>query len=150
DHYRSLVGGVHQGGGREISTELGAMFLRDQQAGLDLYKSLMDKEWAAGITRPIIHGFAYQPPGSGWPGRDQFSGVVAQSWNQRAFPQWPMFGPLNDYWARGNLVLQQGSPQIDVAVYRDGFVTTAATFQALGTDSLNYQVDPATGSHVFT
>ena len=133
DHFRSVAGGVHQAGETEIGTELGAMFFRDQQASLELYKALMDKEWAAGITRPIIHGFAYQPPGSAWPGRDQFTGVVAQSWNQTNFPQWAMFRALNDYWARGNHVLTRGHPRTDVAVYRDGFLTSAATYQALGT-----------------
>jgi hypothetical protein len=149
DHFRSVAGGVHQGGGTEIGTELGAMFFRDQQASLELYKALMDKEWAAGITRPIIHGFAYQPPGSAWPGRDQFTGIVAQSWNQANFPQWSMFRALNDYWARGNHVLKRGRPRTDVAVYRDGFLTSAATYQALGTDLPNYQLEPATGFGVF-
>ncbi|MEA2124330.1 MAG: hypothetical protein QOI80_1112, partial [Solirubrobacteraceae bacterium] len=149
DHFRTVAGGVHQGGGTEIGTELGAMFFRDQQASLELYKALMDKEWAAGITRPIIHGFAYQPPGAAWPGRDQFSGIVAQSWNQTSFPQWPLFRALNDYWARGNLVLRRGRPRTDVAVYRDGFLTSAATYQALGTDLPNYQLEPATGFGIF-
>ena len=54
-----------------------------------------------------------------------------------------MFGALNDYWARGKQVLQQGRPRTDVAVYRDGFLTTAATYQALGTDIPNYQLEPA-------
>ncbi len=150
DHYRAVVGGAQQGGAREISTELGAMFFRDQEAGLDLYKALMDKAWAAGITRPIVHGFAYQPPGAGWPGRNQFTSIVAQSWNHRAFPQWPLWKPLADYWARGTLVLQQGRPRIDVAVYRDRFTTSAATFMALATNVLNHQLDPALGGGIFT
>jgi hypothetical protein len=143
DHFRSVAGGVHQGGGSEISTELGAMFWREYQPGLADYKALMDKEFAAGITTPIIHGFAYQPPGAGWPGRQQFAGVVSESWNHRNYPQWKMWKPLTDYWARGALVLRQGRPQIDLAVYRDGFVTSAATFTALGTDAANHQVFPA-------
>jgi hypothetical protein len=144
DHYRSVMGGVHQGGGSEAFSELGAMFWRSWQAGLADYKALMDKQWVTGITTPIIHGFAYDPPGTAFPGRDQFlGGLVSDSWNHRHWPQWSMWGPLNDYWARGSLVLQQGRPQVDVAVYRDGFVTSAATFAALGTDAVNHQVLPA-------
>lgn len=150
DHYRSVVGGVHQGGGREISSELGAMFWREYEPGLADLKAVMDKQWAAGITTPILHGFAYQPPGSAWPGRSQFSGVVSDSWNHRNFPQWSMWRPLTDYWARGNLVLQQGRPQVDLAVYRDGFLTSAASFAALATDALNHQVDPALPVQVLT
>jgi hypothetical protein len=142
DHYRSVVAGVQQAGGKEINSELGAVFFRDQELGLAEYKALMDKEWAAGMTRPIVHGFDYQNPGAAWPGADNFGGIVAQSWNQRTMPEFSMFGPLADYWARGNLVLQAGEPRIDLAVLRDGFLTTAATYPALGTDELNNQVGP--------
>jgi hypothetical protein len=142
DHYRSVVAGVHQAGGKEINSELGAEFFRDQEAGLADYKALMDKEWAAGMTRPIVHGFDYQNPGAAWPGADDFSGIVAQSWNETTMPQFSMFRPLADYWARGNIVLQAGQPRIDLAVLRDGSLTTAATYQALVTDEANNQVGP--------
>jgi hypothetical protein len=143
DHYRSVVGGVHQGGGSEVHSELGAMFWRSWQAGLADYKAIMDKQWALGVTRPIPHGFANNPEGSAWPGRDRFGGIVSDSWNADHWPQWGLWRDLTDYWARGTLVLQHGRPQIDVAVYRDGFVTSAATFAALGTDAADHQALPA-------
>ncbi len=128
DHYRSVAGGAHQGGQTQVSSELGAVFFEDHMWGLEDYKRIMDKQWAAGITRPIIHGYAYQSPGSPWPGRSQFFNFIAASWNHRTFPQWSMFRPLNEYWARGAMVLEQGQPRADVAIYRDGFVTTAANY----------------------
>ena len=142
DHYRSVVAGVHEAGGKEVNSELGAEFFRDQEVNLGDYKAMMDKQWAAGMTRPIVHGFDYQNPGAAWPGADDFSGIVATSWNQSTMPEFSMFGPLAGYWARGNMVLQAGQPRIDVAVLRDGYLTTAATYPALGTDVANNQVGP--------
>src|SRR3954453_8208559 len=127
DHYRSVAGGAHQAGQTEVASELGAVFLRARMMGLPDYKAIMDKQWAFGLTRPILHGYAYQLPGAAWPGTDHFGGLVADSWNAKTYPQWSMWGPLTGYWSRGAYVLQQGAARTDVAVYRDGFVTTAAT-----------------------
>jgi len=126
DHHRTVVGGVHQGGGVEVNNELGAVFHRAFHVGLQQMKGMQDKEWAAGTTRPMVHGYAYQPPGSAWPGRHQFFRYIGESWNADTYPQWSGFRPLTDYWARGTLVLQSGAPRTDVAIYRDGFLTTAA------------------------
>src|SRR4051794_13976147 len=127
DHYRSVAGGAHQAGQNEVASELGAVFLRERMMGLPDYKAIMDKQWAFGLTRAILHGYAYQLPGAAWPGTDHFAGLVADSWNAKTYPQWSMWGPLTAYWSRGAYVLQQGAARTDVAVYRDGFVTTAAT-----------------------
>jgi hypothetical protein len=150
DHYRTLVGGAHQAGQDLVSSELGATFLRDHETNLSDYKELMDKELAAGVTRPIIHGYAYQPPGSAWPGADHFSGLVAESWNFRTFPQWRMWRPLTRYWARASTVLEHGKPREDVAIYRDGFVTTSATTVGIATNAGVYQVDPENPLPLFT
>jgi hypothetical protein len=132
DHYRSVAGGAHQAGQNEVASELGAVFIRERMMGLGDYKAIMDKEWAFGLTRPILHGYAYQLPDAAWPGTDHFSGVVADSWNAKTYPQWSMWHPLTDYWARGATVLQAGTARSDLAVYRDGFVTTAATAVGIG------------------
>ncbi|MDW5593054.1 glycosyl hydrolase [Conexibacter stalactiti] len=126
DHHRTVAGGVHQGGGLEINNELGAVFRRAFHVGLQQLKGMQDKEWAAGTTRPMVHGYAYQTAGAAWPGRQQFFRYIADSWNADTYPQWRRFKSLNDYWARGTLVLQSGMARTDVAIYRDGFLTTAA------------------------
>src|SRR4051794_16262535 len=127
DHYRSIVGGSHQGGSNVVGDELGAVFLDNLMMSLTDYRAIMDKAWAAGVTRPLVHGYQSQSAGAPWPGDDHFLGIVTDSWNHRTFPQWPMWKPLADYWGRGTLLLQQGKPRTDVAVSRAGFVTTAAT-----------------------
>jgi hypothetical protein len=62
DWQRCLVGGAHQGGAVRVSTELGAQFQAAFAFSLGDYKQLLDKEWAAGITKPFVHGFR-QPAG---------------------------------------------------------------------------------------
>src|SRR4051794_24474971 len=143
DNYRELAGGAHQGGSSDMAIELGATNARDYMVALGEYKAIMDKAWAAGITRPIIHGLVYQPDGSGWPGASRFGGLIAESWNFRTFPEWRMWKPLTDYWARGNLVLRQGRPQVDVAIYRDAFTTWQASYADIGLDVLGDGLSPA-------
>lgn len=126
DHYRQVTSGSHQGGGLEVTSELGAWFGLELATSLRQYKRMMDKEWAAGVTRPLLHGVTHSPEGTPWPGASHFAGLVGEAVNHRTWPEWTHFKPLSDYWARGALVLQQGAARTDVAVLRDSFVTTAA------------------------
>ncbi len=127
DHYRSLVSGAHQTGETMVTDELGATLQGNiKQMFLTYYLDLMDKQWSAGVTRPIIHGYSYSPAQAPWPGRDQWLGLVSESWNFRTFPEWQHIPRLADYWARGAMVLEQGQPLTDLAIYRDGFVSTQA------------------------
>jgi hypothetical protein len=125
DWQRVVASGAHQGGETKISTELGAQRDRTFQQNLSDYKQMMDKEWAAGFTHPYLHGFAYQSTGAAWPGKLRFGDNTADSWND-SFPQWSDMTSLTSYWARGTQVLETGTPRTDVAIYRDGFLTTAA------------------------
>lgn len=131
DHHRSVTAGAHQGGLNEVSSELGAVFGYAWQMNLSDYKGILDKEWAAGTTRATVHGYTYQSDTATWPGDSTFFDYVSDSWNSETFPQWGDWRPLTDYWARGTSVLEAGTARADVALYRDGFVTTAA--QGLGT-----------------
>ena len=126
DHYRQVTSGSHQGGALEVTTELGAWFGRELATTLREYKRMMDKEWAAGVTRPLLHGMTHSPEDTTWPGASHFVGLVGESVNHRTWPEWQHFAPLSDYWGRGALVLQQGAARTDVAILRDSFVTTAA------------------------
>lgn len=126
DWQRAIVGGAHQGGTVRVSTELGAQFDAAYSLTLGDLKQMLDKEWAAGITKPFIHGYASQEPGTAWPTQSRFFDYVADSWNHTQFPEWAHWRPLTDYWARGTVVLETGVPRTDIAVYREGYLTTAA------------------------
>ncbi|MEO9323387.1 glycosyl hydrolase [Nocardioides sp. C4-1] len=125
DWQRVLTSGVHQGGANRVTTELGANRDITYELNLREYKEMMDKEWAAGFSKPVLHGFAYQSIGSTWPGKQRFGDNTSESWND-SFPQWADMKNLTDYWARGTQVLETGTPRTDVAIYRDDFLTTAA------------------------
>jgi hypothetical protein len=126
DWQRSVVGGAHQGGAVRISTELGAQFQAAYAFTLGDLQQMLAKEWAAGITKPFLHGVATQEPGAAWPTQTRFQHIVSDSWNDTHFPEWVNWPPLTDYWARGTVVLETGAPRTDIAIYRDGFLTTAA------------------------
>jgi len=126
DWQRSVVAGAHQGGTTRISTELGAQFAAALAQSLGDLKQLLDKEWAAGITKPFVHGYASQPAEAAWPTQSRFFDLVSESWNDQHFPEWAHWRGLTDYWARGTVVLETGVPRTDVAISRDGFLTTAA------------------------
>ena len=119
---RTLASGVHQAGGTELSTELGAIFKANYTMNLDDYKELLSKEWAAGISQPFIHGFVFQSAGAAWPGRTRFGGVT-ENWNDTNFPQWSSWATLNAFFARGTRVLETGTAKTDVAVYSDAFLS---------------------------
>jgi hypothetical protein len=126
DWQRSVVGGAHQGGAVRISTELGAQFRAAYALTLGDLQQMLAKEWAAGITKPFVHGVATQEPGTAWPTQTRFSNIVSDSWNDEHFPEWANWLPLTEYWARGTVVLETGVARTDIAIYRDGFLTTAA------------------------
>jgi hypothetical protein len=89
------------------------------------------KAFAGGVTQVVWHGFAYKDapaglaspnPGEGgaWPGYNP--------WNIRGYlnvgelfgprvPQWQDYRSVNDHLSRLQLVLRQGRPRLDLAVY---------------------------------
>lgn len=142
DNYREMAAGAHQGGSSDVGLELGATNARDYLVGLGEYKAIMDKTWAGGITRPFIHGLVNQPADAAWPGASRFGGLIANSWNPATWPEWDRWPTLSAYWARGNLVLRQGKPQVDVAIYRDAFTTWQASYADLALDVVDDGVSP--------
>jgi hypothetical protein len=89
------------------------------------------KALAGGVTQIIWHGFAYKDaptglaspnPGQGgaWPGYNPWiiRGFlnVGELFGPR-LPQWQDYRSVNDHLARLQLVLRQGEPRLDLAVY---------------------------------
>jgi hypothetical protein len=130
DWQRSVVGGAHQGGTNRVSTEIGAQPENCHQLDLGDYKAMIDKEWAAGITQPFLHGYQYMSVGAPWPGKYRFGDNSHDSFNDVNNPQWSMFTDTTAYWARGTQILETGIPLTDIAIYRKGFLTTAARTEA--------------------
>jgi alpha-L-rhamnosidase len=144
DFQRTIASGVHQAGGTRLSVELGAIFKPAYTMNLDDYRDLMDKEWAAGVSQPFVHGFAFQTAGAAWPGTTRFGERVTESWNDKNFPQWSSWPALNDYFARGTRVLQTGTAKTDVAVYSDAFLSprgNQSPFDAQSLEKSGYSVE---------
>ena len=76
-------------------------------------KTALDKYWLGGVNHVFYHGTAYTPVNDPWPGW-LFYASVHFTPND---PDWPDFAALNEYVARVQSFLQQGSPDNDILLY---------------------------------
>lgn len=146
DFYRVAAGAAHIYGSRLVTEETGDV-IHDSASHASIrpygeepsdYWWIVSHSFAGGVTRPGIQGFAYAsaPPGfisvTGvqsyqWPGWNPWGGTpgyavlpVTDAWNEN-WPQFPFWRPFADYMARACLVLTQGTPRVDLVIYRDNF-----------------------------
>ncbi|WP_205527175.1 glycosyl hydrolase [Solimonas sp. K1W22B-7] len=119
--YRKIVSGAHISGAKELSLEAGAITGGNgYNATAADYKIIADRAFAAGITTMVVQGIAYRKYQDAyqlfsWPGWDAWITVFSESWNQ-VFPQMKKWPTLAGYLGRGNAVLQQGQPAVDLTV----------------------------------
>ncbi|MCX6574757.1 MAG: glycosyl hydrolase [Candidatus Aminicenantes bacterium] len=86
---------------------------RSWQDGPAEYKRRFDIALCAGLNRPTFHTFTHNPPAAGRPGFVYHAGEhfnVNTTW-------WDQAGPLIEYMARCDYLLQQGLFAADVAFY---------------------------------
>lgn len=121
EFFRNLSGGVHMTGRKFLSDEV----LADLMAGYCLdWKSAagtLNSNWAAGVNRMVIHGMSYESEVSGkfsqWPGWHAFQNAFADPWGDRQ-TYWPEVNKFANFIARNQSVLQNGTPKLDLAVYK--------------------------------
>lgn len=122
EHFRDLAGGVHMAGKKFVSDEalanLGGTYkLNWREAARTLYEN-----YAAGVNRAIFHGTSYPKEPSGqlnqWPGWHPFQSAFAEPWDRRQI-FWEDVNTLANFVARTQAVLQNGQPQVDIAVYKN-------------------------------
>lgn len=85
----------------------------DWQEGPGNLKSLADRAFAEGMNRVVVHGFAHNPRGLGYPGIAYWAGT---HFNDRNV-WWPKVKPFNDYLARISYILQKTNFTSDVIHY---------------------------------
>lgn len=92
-------------------------------AGNDANLNWIYKAYAGGVSQLIWHGYpyAYAPKGAGeaerWPGNTfENNTSFSEAFGSR-MPQWADYQAVNDHLARLQLVLRQGQPRYDVAVF---------------------------------
>lgn len=130
DAHRSLAGAAHTHGLR-YSSETGAISGNNYTWPQDRFMQIMNTQFAAGISHTVFHGYSSLPgadssnpsnpwDGTYWPGHE---GMYAQ-FSERWGPRQPESTQYTDYMpmiARTQAVLQQGKPQIDLAVLRTDY-----------------------------
>ncbi|KAF4478574.1 hypothetical protein FAGAP_12315 [Fusarium agapanthi] len=113
-----FVGAAHLSGRNIISTEVGAMALGSYTQTIPKLVDLFKDSFAAGVNMMVIHGYPYNGEyvGTTWPGYDPLGYAFTDTWNDRQ-PAWQYMNDTMAYAARNSLVLQTGTPRVDLAFY---------------------------------
>lgn len=118
DLYRQFTGPAHLAGRNIISTEVGAISVGAYKLTVPKLKNLFDQSYAAGVNNMVIHGYAYggEYYGTTWPGYTPFQYKFTEMWNHRQ-PAWKHMDELLAYSARNSMMMQSGTPKVDLAFY---------------------------------
>ncbi|WP_262848070.1 glycosyl hydrolase [Mumia quercus] len=100
--------------------------------------------FAGGVNQVVWHGFPYLsrgPAGAGqqstWPGMSYGGNTsYSEAFGSKGNPSWSDYRAVNDHLARMQLVLRQGAPRYDLAVYRHDFGLSGAGTTGVGSDKL--------------
>jgi len=122
--FKVVAAGANMSGANVVSTECCAMFTSVwATTAKDNLTTEVYIGMAGGNNAQVWHGFPYAaaPANSGaqsvWPGWSYGGNTSFSEARGPRSPQWLHEKDLNDNLARLNLVLRQGTPQYDVAVY---------------------------------
>ncbi len=99
--------------------------------------------YAGGVTQVVWHGYPYLSRGEGtseqavWPGMSYGGNTsFAEGWGAKGGPNWPDYRAINDHLARLQLVLRQGRPTFDVALYLQDFGLRSPATRLTGPETL--------------
>ncbi|MEV0068116.1 glycosyl hydrolase [Amycolatopsis sp. NPDC050768] len=130
DSQRTLAGAAHTHGLR-YSSETGAISGENYTWGQDRFMQIINTQFASGVSHTVFHGYAsisgadsHDPSnpwdGTYWPGHEGMYARYSERWG----PRQPESTQYTDYMpmiARTQAVLQQGKPQMDLAVVRTDY-----------------------------
>jgi polygalacturonase len=111
--YKFATSAAHVMGKRLASAETVTWLNEHFLSSLGDIKTAVDNYWLGGVNHIFYHGTAYSPPTAPWPGW-LFYASVHFTPND---PSWQNFSTLNQYIARCQSFLQQGSSDNDVLLY---------------------------------
>jgi hypothetical protein len=121
---KAVASGAHQYGRPLVGAEALVWAGRDHMTTPRKVKAAVDKLFTSGVNHVLFHGFPYRtgnpafgrtdwhPFSSPFGGAGTYSSSVSET-----DPFWDDFADLNRYIGRCQLVLRQGHPRADVAVY---------------------------------
>ncbi|WP_345470442.1 glycosyl hydrolase [Actinoallomurus oryzae] len=132
--YRVVATGAHLSGQPVVSDECcafsGAVWGSTAGAGSDASNlQAVYRGFAGGVNQLVWHGFPYLtrgPQGAGaqevWPGMTYGGNTsYSEAWGAKGGPNWADYRSINDNLSRMQLVLRQGDPRFDLAVYWQDF-----------------------------
>lgn len=116
--YRNLAGPAHIYN-RTYSSETGATML-NYMMGLDFYTQIIFTQFAAGVTRTVLHGYssiAGSDASTYWPGHEGMWPIFSERFGVRQ-PAWQHYNDWTGMIARYQMILRQGKPRMDLGVLR--------------------------------
>lgn len=118
ESYRNMAGAAHIYN-KTFSSETGVTLL-NYMMGLDFYTQMIFTQFAAGVTKTVLHGYASIAGAQGttrWPGHEGMWPVFSE----RFGPRQPSFKHYKDWismLARFQMILRQGKPRMDLGILR--------------------------------
>ena len=118
DSYRNLAGPAHLFN-RLYSSETGAT-LMNFMMGLDFYTQIIFTQFAAGVSRTVLHGYssiAGADESTQWPGHEGMLPIFSERFGSRQ-PAFRHYNAWTTMVARYQMILRQGKPRIDLGILR--------------------------------
>jgi len=118
DSYRGMAGAAHIYN-RLYSSETGA-HLMNYKKNLDFYNQIIFTQFAAGIARTVLHGYASICGSEGiteWPGHEGMLPIFSERFGSRQ-PSYRHYNDWNAMIARYQYILRQGKPRMDIGMLR--------------------------------
>lgn len=118
ESYRNLAGPAHIYK-RKFSSETGATLL-NYMMGLDFYTQIIFTQFAAGVTKTVLHGYSSicgSEESTYWPGHEGMWPIFSERFGSRQ----PSFQHYKDWTAmiaRYQTILSQGRPRMDLGILR--------------------------------
>lgn len=116
--YRNLSGPAHIYN-RTYSSETGATTL-NYMMGMDFYTQIIYTQFAAGITKTVLHGYssiAGSEDSTYWPGHEGMWPIFSERFGVRQ-PAFRHYNDWTDMVARYQMLLSQGKPRMDLGILR--------------------------------
>jgi hypothetical protein len=116
--YRNLAGPAHLFN-RIYSSETGATTM-NYMMGLDFYTQIIFTQFAAGVSRTVLHGYSSIAGSEGstyWPGHEGMWPVFSERFGCRQ-PAYQHYNDWTSMLARYQMILRQGAPRMDLGILR--------------------------------
>lgn len=128
DSYRSMAGGAHLLNKR-FSSETGALGNGNYRYNNGYFRQIFYMQYAAGIQKTVTHGYSssYGPDANvSWPGYEGMYASISERFNKRQ-PGSVDYAEVNQHLSRIQKALEEGAPQMDLAILRTEYNLNAWT-----------------------